>query len=620
MQLFLRFLRTYAAPYWSWYLLGFFALYGSNQLTVLVPVYIKDAIDALSHGDQSGSLHKVYVIMAAAIGIMLIRTLSRACFFNPGRTVEFRIKNHLFAHLMSLPQSFHDTAKVGDLMSRATNDLQNVRALIGFAGLQLIEGAFIIPLTMHQMLKLDQSLTLSNAGLLLIAMLILYGAATVVVTLMRQNLEQLAHLSEHVLDTYSAIPVVQGFVAWPAFHARFDGLNDAYVNNGLKISAIRSFFMPLVNLIGQLCVGLVLWRGGQDVLEGNLSVGSLVAYSGFIGILVSKMMSLGWTLSVIQRGSVALKRVYELLETPPNLPPVKAALPAPVSLTGAPALSLVTGTDTRSVGAGERGYRIEVRGLTFGYKDEAERGPVLQDISFTLEPGQTLGVFGPTGSGKSTLVHLLARIYTPPAGTIFLNGVDINDVPLEGLREELALVPQDPFLFSTTLRGNIAWGGQEESPEPARLDKAISLACLDGDIKALTQGLDTIVGARGVTLSGGQRQRTALARAFYRPFHILLLDDVLAAVDHRTERQLIQNIYAREQETASLSKGASAGQLLQTTVIISHRISALQHADTILVLDGGRVVAKGTHDALIRQPGIYAECWQKQQERGDEDG
>lgn len=591
MRLFFRFLNTYARPYWKWYLLGLVALYGSNQLTVLVPVFIKESIDALTVGDGDTSLNRVGLIAVAAIGIMVIRSLSRACFFNPGRAAEFRLKNHLFRHLTELPQSFHDASRVGDLMSRSTNDLQNVRALIGFAGLQIVEGAFILPMTLHQMLKLDRDLTLSNAGLLFIAMLVLFGSAQVVVRLMRQGLEQLSQLSDHILDTYSAIPVVHGFVAWPAFLKRFDEQNDAYIRNGLRVSALRSFVMPVVNVIGQVCIGMVLWQGGNDVLEGRLTVGALVAYSGFIGILVSKMMSLGWTLSVIQRGIVALRRVYELLDIPQGLPETRLVLPAPIPT-----------PDGRA-----QGYGLELRNLTFTYPQAGERGATLKDISFRLQPGETLGIFGGTGSGKSTLMHLLARIYTPPPGTIFLNGVDINDIPLESLRSLFALVPQDPFLFSTTLRENIAWSDESpHHPDPVRLDRAIRLACLESDVHALSQGLDTIVGARGVTLSGGQRQRTALARVFYADFQILLLDDVLAAVDHRTERQLIENIYSIAEE----KKGKA-----QLTLIISHRISALQHADRIIVLENGALIASGTHAELLAQGGLYAECWKSQQEK-----
>ena len=602
MRLFLRFVRSFALPFWPWYLLGLIALYLTNQLTVLVPRFVKEALDALGTGDFATSRTRTWYIAGSAVAIIFIRTTSRLCFFNPGRAIEFRLKNQLFRHLLALPQSFHDTSRVGDLMSRATNDLQMVRALIGFAGLQLLEAVFILPLALQQMVALDAGLTGSILGLLLVALLVLWISAQRVVALTRENLEQLAGLSDHVLDHYSAAPVVQGFCAQPAFTARFDRLNDAYVANAIKISVLRSFVIPLVALMGSLGVGLVLWRGGHRVLTGGLTVGALVAYSAYIGILVARMTSFGWTLSVIQRGMVALQRVYALLDLPLEQPETRALLPLPVPSASGKGI----------------GHRLEARGLTFTYPGSEARGPSLREVSFTLEPGETLGVFGHTGSGKSTLVHLLARVYTPPVGTLFLNGIDVCELPLPTLRELVTLVPQDPFLFSTSIRENILWGGTTDPPlsEPqreARLQRSLELACLENDLQMLTQGLDTVVGARGITLSGGQRQRVALARAFFRTFRILLLDDVLAAVDHQTEWRLIQNIYARADESEGAAEG-DGSRLLQTSVIISHRVSALLHADQILVLEQGQVVDRGTHAELISRPGAYAETYVSQQE------
>lgn len=599
MRLFLRFARTYALPYWKWYLLGLIALYGSNQLTVWVPMLLKRGIDALAVRDSASSQEVVALLAACALGIMVIRTLSRACFFNPGRAAEFRLKNHLFTHLLSLQPAFHDRAKVGDLMSRASNDLGNVRILIGFAGLQLVEATIVLPLTFSQMASLDLSLALMTGSVMLLAVSLLWGSAQGVMRLMRQNLEQLAKLSDHILGTWAAIPVVQGFCAEDAFDARFDVSNQHYVRTSLSLSALRAFVIPLVSVCGAISTGLVLYYGGRDVLEGRLTVGAMVAFSGFITLLVSRMVSFGWTLSAIQRGMVSLRRVYELLDTAPGLPVATETLPPEVASPD---------------GAGT-GYRLEARSLTFRWP-ETDRTPALQDLSFTLEPGQTLGIFGQTGAGKSTLVQLLARFYSAPPGTLFLNGVDLTRIPLPDVRRLLAYVPQDPFLFSKSLRENIGWAGGS-TIEPERLERAVRLACLEPDLNALAQGLDTVVGARGVTLSGGQRQRSALARALYAPFRILLLDDVVSAVDHRTERALIRNLYEGARQAETDAHGLKA---LQTSVIVSHRISALQHADQILVLEQGRLVDSGTHAELSARPGLYLECWLKQQSRAVEEG
>lgn len=598
MRLFLRFARTYALPYWKWYLLGLVALYVSNQLTVSIPMLLKQGIDALAAKDHAASQTVVLLLILCALGIMLIRTLSRACFFNPGRAAEFRLKNNLFRRLLELQPSFHDRAKVGDLMSRASNDLGNVRILIGFAGLQLVEAAFVLPLTFRQMALLDLSLSLMTGSMMLLAVSLLWGSAQGFMRLMRQNLEQLGTLSDHILGTWSAIPVVHGFCAQSAFEARFDASNEQYIRTSLTLSALRAFVMPLVSVCGAVSMGLVLFYGGRDVLEGRLTIGALVAFSGFITLLVSRMMSFGWTLSAIQRGMVSLRRVYELLDTQPGLPEVTSPLP--------PEVPAPDGLGT--------GYRLEARNLTFRWP-ESDRAPALQELSFRIEPGQTLGIFGQTGSGKSTLVQLLARLYTAPPETLFLNDVDLTRLPLKNLRQLEAYVPQDPFLFSTSLRENIAWGGTPADP-PGQLDRAIQLACLEQDLKGLALGLDTVVGARGITLSGGQRQRSALARALYRPFRILLLDDVVSAVDHRTERALIRNLY---EGTHTSGTGTDSHPARQTTVIVSHRISALQHADQILVLEQGRLLDRGTHTELLSRPGLYLDCWLKQQTRSSDD-
>jgi ATP-binding cassette subfamily B protein len=591
MQLLLRFLRDYALRHWRWYAVGLVALLTTNWLTVLMPQLIRQTLDALESKQLEIAHHQLILLTLASVALIFIRTVSRLCFFNPGRSAEFNLKNHLFRHLMRLPQSFHDRGRVGDMVSRLTNDLQNVRALIGFAGLQIIEALFVLPMSMYQMVKMDVTITVHVFGLLLLAVLALWYSATRAITYMRRNMEQLAGISDHVLATYSAIPVVQGFCAQGAFSARLMTLNQGYIDNTLQMYRIRTFAMPLVNLLGSMATGVVLWEGGRRVLAEQLTVGVLVAYSGYIGILAARMMSFAWMLSVLQRGHVSLQRVYSLLDTPTGLPEARAALPAP------------------SPGpTSGRGFGFEARGLTFQYENDEGRGATLQDLNFSIAPGETLGIFGRTGSGKSTLIHLLARVYTPPRGTLFLNGVDVCDLPLNDYRDLLALVPQDPFLFSVSIRDNIRFGEKEAVEDSEdRVKWACSKACIDNDLQAFAQGLDTVVGARGITLSGGQRQRVALARAFYRPFSILLLDDVLAAVDHQTERRLIENIYTREPGQGTL----------QTTVIISHRISALKHADRILVLEGGRLVDQGRHEELIARDGSYAEVWKSQQDEGE---
>lgn len=581
-----RFFRHFVLRYWPYYLLGLGALYATNHLTVLVPKLIQESIDALEvNHDASTAINRAAWILPVAVAIIVVRTTSRQLFFNPGRAIEFNLKNRLYRHLQDLPQRFFDQHPVGDLTSRATNDMSYVRALVGFAGLQVFNVAFATPMTLWRMWSMSPDLTLRTLVPLLVVSGVLYLSIRLLSARMRQSLEQLSALSDHILETYNAVPTVQGWNAMPAFFSRYETLNDAYTNTQIYISAVRSVMMPFVFLISTLAVIGAVWFGGQDVIAGELTVGVIAAFASYIGLLVGQFMSFGWTLNVLQRGWLSLVRIYDILDAPLEAPGDRAMpprLPGP---------------------RGVMGYRLEVRGLDFSYPKtrEESRGYALRDLAFTVEPGQTLGVFGPTGSGKTTLIQLLARIYEPPRDTVKINGVDVLDIDLTRLREVVALVPQDPFLFSRSLRENIVWSGPGAEDAETALERSIRMACLTSDVQQLPTGLDTVVGARGITLSGGQRQRTALARAFHRPYALLLLDDVLSAVDHTTEQRLIEHIYE-----------AAVGQ---TTVLVAHRLSVLQHADQILVLDQGRVIDCAPHAVLLERCPMYAETWRVQQER-----
>ena len=603
MNIVLRFSRSFVLRYWPWYLAGMAALFATNYLTVLVPDLIQDSIDALSvHGDADAAVRSALHILPVAVGVIAVRTMSRLCFFNPGRAVEFNLKNRLFDHLQSLPQRYFDANPVGDLTSRCTNDVGYVRGLVGFAGLQIFNVLFAAPLTLWKMWTMSPQLTLFALIPMGLSFLVLWGSIRLLAVRMRQSLEQLSDLSDHILETFNAVPTIQGWNAMPAFNARYNTLNDRYTDNQVIISAVRAFMIPLTFLFAAVTLVGVVWFGGQRVIEGQLTVGVLAAFASYIMLLVGQFLMFGWTLNVFQRGYLSLRRIYEVLDADPVEPHTEdGPRPAPVAVDG-----------------GAAGYLLEVKDLSFAYNEGDGRARALSGVAFRVAPGETLGVFGPTGSGKTTLIHLLARVYTPPPGAIFINGIDVLKVALPALREVTALVPQDPFLFSRSLRENIAWGDSDgesqgalgdegedrprvRAPVDEHLARSLRMACLAGDVDKFPEGVDTTVGARGITLSGGQRQRTALARAFHRPFEILLLDDVLSAVDHATEQTLIGHIYE-----------AAEGQ---TTVLVAHRLSVLRHADRILVLDGGAVVDCGPHEALMARCDLYARTWRAQQSR-----
>ncbi len=571
-----RFWFAYAHRYRWWYLLGLLCLVATNVLTVALPTFVQWAIDALDRGEGSeGALPWAAAILGGGVAIIIVRTLSRTLFFNPGRTVEFRVKSDMFDRLLKLPKVFFDRMKPGDIISRGTNDTNGMRALIGFASLQLFNVIFTLLLTLGRMLTVDVALTLWCVVPLTLSALVLVGAVRRMFTLQARLLEQIASLSDRILESYTGVAVLQAFGAVKGVLARFDAENDVFLDLSERLLTIRAWLLPIVSVVGKLCVVLVLYVGGRRVVAETLTLGQLTALIVYINILVTGLMSLGWLVGATQRGYLSLGRIYEVLDAPVERPDAaRDGLPP----------------------ATAGGYGLTVEGLTWRFEGADE--PALDDVSFQIAPGETVGIFGLTGAGKSTLLNLLARVYDPAPGAVRVDGVDVRDVPVRAYWDHVAYVGQEPFLFSKTVRENIALADAPEDVDAARLQAAVEDAALDTDLAGFPEGLDTVVGERGVTLSGGQRQRTALARAFYRDFDLLLLDDVMSAVDHATEKRLIDALYRR----------AGPG----TTLVVSHRISVLTRADRVLVFDDGKLVDVGTHAELVLRPGPYAHAWKLQ--------
>ena len=585
-----RFLRRYAARYLPVYALGVVALIGTNYINVLIPELIGHAIDAITLNQATSAwIRYVAFIGLLAIAVMLVRTLSRVLFFNPGRTIEFRLKNDYFAHLLRMGPAFFQRWRTGELISRGTNDMQSVRAIIGYGTLQIFNVAMSLGLTLYKMVSIQATLTLLCLLPFSVAVVVLRHGIRLLLKRYRLAQEQIAAVSDAIMDSYSGVAVIQAFNAQDAFAARFDAANQAYLDNAVVMARLRAFYLPVVVVVGNACLFVLLLAGGNLVIDGALTLGAIAALAAYVSIVVASLNSLGWVINAIQRGLVSLGRVQEVLNVPPPL--------------GSGALA---GEATASPAT------IEVRGLTFRYPpglaDAGGHGAAiprdedaLHDVSFRLGAGHTVGIFGPTGSGKTTLVNLLTRFLLPAPGTVFIDGRDVLEWPARELRDTLTVVPQDPFLFSRSIRENVGFSDLPAEIDEDRVEEALRLACLDTEMAQLAKGLDTVVGERGVTLSGGQRQRTALARAFYRRPRALVLDDVLSAVDHTTEKRLIEHIRLR---SAGLS-----------TLIVSHRVSALMHAEEILVLDGGRIIDRGTHAELVSRPGVYADTWRYQQEQ-----
>jgi ATP-binding cassette subfamily B protein len=571
-----RLLRDYAWRYrWS-YLAGGVFLWLTNYLTVNIPGEIGHAIDALRAEQPLGR----YVAAIAVMGLTVIavRSLSRILIFNPGRHLEYHLRRDLFAHLLRLQPSFYAMHKRGDIVSRAANDISWVRTLVGFGGLQIVNVTLAIALTGWKMISLSPRLTLMVLLPITIGVSLVQWGIRRLFFLARRSQEQLGEISEHVLGSLQGVAAIQGFVAEDAFVRRFEERNLSWFQTGMRLALIRSIALPLLVLSGGVALFVLIAIGGPMVLSGSLTVGELAAFTALLTVFMPPLRSMGWMMSVIQRGRAALERIFELVDAPIERPEGASGV----------------------VREGGHGPAIELRDLHFAYPDEADRD-VLDGLTATIPAGAVVGLFGRTGSGKSTLLRLLSRLYNPPPGTVLVDGVDLVTLDLAKWRRRSAVVPQRPFLFSDTISANV---GLEATPDDDAIRQAVEMAALENDLESLPDGLQTVVGERGIMLSGGQRQRVALARGLYRGGDLLILDDVLSAVDHHTEAQLVETVAGLARRTES-----------PTVLISSHRLSALRHCDLVLVLDGGRLVDSGHHNELIERPGIYRDTWRVQSQR-----
>lgn len=568
-----RLFKTYILKGWWSYLLGIVFLALTNYFSVTIPEQIGFAIDGLGQGKSTPFI--INIVWMGVI-IVVVRTLSRILFFNPGREVEYQIRQNLFSHLLSLPPSFYAKNNRGDIISRASNDITWLRALVGFGGLQTINLTFAWGMTIWKMGTISWYLTGWILAPIILGTIFVQGSVRSWYPLMKNYQEQLGKISEHVLESFQGVTTIQGFEAQDAFERAFEERNQAWFQTSMSLQIRQSTIMPLVAMLGGLSVFFLLYFGGPLVEAGELTVGSLVTFVALIAALLPYTRSMGWMLSVWQRGRASCDRIFELFDADHE------------RIEGENGVALSVGQIPE----------ISLNNLSFAYPD-APDDFVLKNISCEIPIGSTVGIFGRTGSGKSTLLRVLARMYNPASGMITIDKIDICSLDLKVWRQKISMVPQRPFLFSDTVKANIALTDQ---PDAEKLEQVISLASLGQDIPSLPNGLDTVVGERGIMLSGGQRQRVALARGLYQGGDLILLDDVLSAVDHENEQRLVGVL-------ASLHENNQP-----TCLIVSNRISAFRHANFILVLENGELIAKGSHQELIEKEGIYREAYFAQKE------
>jgi len=542
-------------------------------LALLIPYVLRYTIDGLKTSMNKETL-LLYALLIVSISIMagFFRFLMTRRLMGVAFQIEYELRNDLFSHLQKLSLSYFHQTKTGDIMARATNDLKAVRMLVGPGIRNLLNTIIMGSAAIILMLIIDYELTLYSLIPLPVLTIAVIIFSSRIFSRFQKVQEQFSSISVGVQENLTGIRVVKAYVQEGNEKRKFKQLNQDYMDKNISLVKIWGLFFPFIMLIAGIGMVIVLWLGGRLVMAGKISLGQFVQFNGYLMMLTWPMMALGWAINLVQRGSASMGRLIEILDQAPEIKDSEYL------------------EDIRTL-EGE----IEFKNVSFAY----DKKVILKNIDLKIPKGITIGIIGPTGSGKSTLVNLIPRLLEVREGSLTIDGMEIKSIPLKILRKNIGYVPQETFLFSESLKENIIYG--LESFDEAKLRRAVSISALSDEIERFSQRYETPVGERGVTLSGGQKQRTALSRAIIRDPKILILDDAFSSVDVHTEEKILKQLRKFRKR--------------RTCILVSHRTSTIEDADWIVVLKDGRIVEQGTHEELVARSGIYTDIWLQQQLR-----
>jgi ATP-binding cassette subfamily B protein len=553
---------------------GLAALLIVDVLQLFIPRVIKHAVDDLTRGDISSSNLLIYAVQVLILALAIggFRYLWRHLLLGTARRVEKALRDRLFVHLQGLGLSYFSRTKVGDLMAHATNDIEAVRMSLAMGLVFLVDTIILGMLTLLFMLYIHPGLTAYSVLPMPLITIITLRFSRVIHQRFEDVQKSFASLTERIREATSGIRVVKAYVQEEREKEKLSCLSQDYVQKNVSVTKVWGMFFPILLFLSNLSLAIVLYLGGRLTILQSISTGDFVAFMSYLGILSWPMMALGWAINVVQRGAASMERLNRIFEEVPEI--------SDVSVTP---------------GSGRLKGHVEIRGLTF--QSGNGRNPLVQDIHLDVRVGERVTIAGRTGAGKTIFCNLLARILEAPQGTLFIDGTEIHQIPLSVLRSSIGYVPQDTFLFSDTIRENLTFGKLDATD--SEIEEAARLAQIYEDILDFPDGMDTVIGERGITLSGGQRQRVAIARAILMNPPIFILDDALSSVDIQTEESILKGL-------ERFLKG-------RTSFLVTHRIAPLRRADRIIVLDEGRIVEAGDHATLLSNGGVYADLYWREQ-------